>query len=879
MRRAPLVFAILSLLGPAVLAGDFRASIPPGLERAWIGPEFWTNPLQDWRIADGRIECTVAAPNRSVHLLTREVAAPGDLRMKVRLGFPGLADARAKAGTSKEPGWAGFRIGARGRFFDYRDTAVRGDGWHVGLTEDGVLFVEHPESDYRREGSVVLGAKPDEGIEIRVEVTTDEADGHLSLTLSAVGPASAPRPESLTLEDAFIEPGDLVGGIALVSSFPASEGRSRPGAWFSDWTVSGSKVVAHEDRAFGPILFSMYTLDRDLLKMTAQMPPLSDKDGRSVRLEIREPAESGEEKWKEVASAPIDPLARTATLRVEGWDTARDVTYRLVHESVGPDGALVAHHRDGTVRKDPRDAEEFVVAVFTGNHDLGFPHGDLVSAVAAHDPDFLFFSGDQIYEGVGGFGHTRSPLEIATLDYLRKWYLFGWAFGDLLRNRPAVAIPDDHDVYHGNLWGAGGKAVDPGGSGADQQDSGGYRMPPEWVRMVERTQTSHLPDPFDPRPVEQGIGVYFCEIVYGGLGFAVVEDRKFKSAPKPLLPDAKVWNGWPQNPGFDAKKSADVPGAVLLGDRQLAFLRAWARDWSGGAWMKVVLSQTLFSNVATIPEDATSGSAIPRLPIPETGAYPEGQKIAADMDSNGWPPSGRNRALREMRRAFALHLAGDQHLGSTIRYGIDDWDDAGYALCVPSVSNYWPRRWYPDPGVAKGREPGAPLYTGRFEDGFGNKMTVHAVANPSRSGREPAEIYDRSSGYGIVRFRRAGRAVTIECWPRGVDPSSAGAKPFPGWPIRIRQLDNYAREPYGTLRPIVVEGLIDPVVEVISEPGGETLYTLRIEGTEFRPPVFGPGLHRVRVGDPDADRWTTVGGLEPLTGDEAAEAEPIRLRF
>ena len=38
----------------------------------------------------------------------------------------------------------------------------------------------------------------------------------------------------------------------------------------------------------------------------------------------------------------------------------------------------------------------------------------------------------------------------------------------------------------------------------------------------------------------------------------------------------------------------------------------------------------------------------------------EGYKLAADCDSNGWPQSGRNRALREMRKGFALHLAGDQ---------------------------------------------------------------------------------------------------------------------------------------------------------------------------------------------------------------------------
>ena len=29
-------------------------------ERVWIGPEYWANPMQDWRLANGRIENIVA---------------------------------------------------------------------------------------------------------------------------------------------------------------------------------------------------------------------------------------------------------------------------------------------------------------------------------------------------------------------------------------------------------------------------------------------------------------------------------------------------------------------------------------------------------------------------------------------------------------------------------------------------------------------------------------------------------------------------------------------------------------------------------------------------------------------------------------------------
>jgi hypothetical protein len=63
--------------------------------------------------------------------------------------------------------------------------------------------------------------------------------------------------------------------------------------------------------------------------------------------------------------------------------------------------------------------------------------------------------------------------------------------------------------------------------------------------------------------------------------------------------------------------------------------------------------------------------------------YCEDEAPVADHDSNGWPQTPRNQALRAMRRARAVHISGDQHLGSTIQYGIENWNDASWAICVP----------------------------------------------------------------------------------------------------------------------------------------------------------------------------------------------------
>ena len=126
----------------------------------------------------------------------------------------------------------------------------------------------------------------------------------------------------------------MKGGLALVASYgktpdmPAqrppnvySPWGSKPGTqrkgnvnfWFADWKISGSKVKKYPERIFGPILFSQYTLSKGILKITAQMAPVGEQDGKTVELQIK-----NENKWQSVGSAEIDALARTAEFKVRG---------------------------------------------------------------------------------------------------------------------------------------------------------------------------------------------------------------------------------------------------------------------------------------------------------------------------------------------------------------------------------------------------------------------------------------------------------------------------------------------------------------------------------------------------------------------------------
>lgn len=300
----------------------------------------------------------------------------------------------------------------------------------------------------------------------------------------------------------------------------------------------------------------------------------------------------------------------------------------------------------------------------------------------------------------------------------------------------------DHDMYHGNIWGCGGRPTNPAAAAvtAEQdtvkynnyaaQDSGGYKMAPRWVNMVQRAQTSHLPDPFDPTPVLQGITTYYTDVRWGGVSFAILEDRKWKSAPKVQLPGANSVNGFPLNPDWDAATQSNAPDAELLGQWQLEFLEYWAADRSGGTWMKFAVSQTPFGCLHTEPTGIDTDDHDPDERIPPAGAYLEGDHLVADHDSGAWPQHGRNAAILKWRKGFAAHLCGDQHLGAASHYGVYGYSDGVYSLCTPVISNVWLRRWYP-PHRASNALPGRPG-TGDHLDAFGNRMTVFEVANPAR---------------------------------------------------------------------------------------------------------------------------------------------------
>ena len=549
-----------------------------------------------------------------------------------------------------------------------------------------------------------------------------------------------------------------------------------------------SKIVrAKQDR----ICFALYTVHNNTLKLTAQFYPIQQYDPFTASLQIKK-----DTTWETVQDADIEYPGYTAHFRIENWDDNQEKTYRVAYHNKA--------FYEGIIRQNPVHKEEIIMAAFScwsiyERHGGQEPAQDILDNLQKLKPDVLFFAGDQVYDHSDHYGY---------------WLKFGESFGEIIRNTPTITIPDDHDIGQGNLWGNGGKKIN-NRNGRE----GGYYMPVSYIKEVEQAQTSHLPDPYDPTPIERGIGVYYTNLTWGGINFAIIEDRKFKSGPDRVLPRGRV----------EDTRTLDVLGATLLGQRQLDFLEDWTTDWTDTE-MKAVLSQTIFANIAT------------HSPTRD-------RKIIYSLDSNGWPQSGRNKALGVIRKSFACMIGGDQHLGSVVHHGIEDWDNAGYAFAVPATANYWLRWWKPDhPG--KNRKSGSPDYTGEYKDAFQNRITVHAVANPSHEDNTPKEdlLNGRAAGYGIIRFNKRLREITYECWSRNVDMFAPGSKPYDGWPVTFSQTDNFLIKD-GYELPTLQISQPDQVVTVRDFYTGEVVSSLRIKGMEYKPLVLHPGKYTIDVGE------------------------------
>ncbi|MEM1083113.1 MAG: alkaline phosphatase D family protein [Verrucomicrobiota bacterium] len=726
-------------------------------DRVWLGGDYWANPMEDWCIRDGAAECLSVGGKRNVHSLTHEITGKeGAFSMSVRL---------ERVAFGGKDGGAGLRIGTRSEINEYRSSCFTQNGLVAGIAD----------------GEMVLGPK--------TRPLPEKADpGDIELRLSG---RSSGETATLVFELAMPESGEvlakldhqvpaesLLGNVSIISNFKGSP-ETRPGDaaeaagsryCFRDWKLEGDLFTVRPERRFGPILWSMYALSDSrsdegfVLKLSVLTGPMGGRDEQEVELQVKRDGE-----WKTIGRERLDPDAWIATFRVANWEAGVATPFRAVYREKHRDGSVTPDIWKGTITANP-SGRPLRMAAMTCQNDYGFPYEPVAENVAKLKPDIVFFSGDQIYESHGGFGFLRTPADLAILNYLRRFYQFGWAFREVMRDWPTLCLPDDHDVLQGNLWGEGGAKMknvekDPGASVL-----GGYVEPKRVVDVVHRTNVGHHPDPYDPTPVLQGIGTYYGDMVYGDVGFAILADRQWKSGPE--RGEVVVGKEYDRElPG----KTFDKPGLVLLGERQEAFLKQWADDWRGHR-LKAVLSQTLFASLAT------------HQPRPD-------RYLKFDFDSNSWPQTARNRAVEIMRPSMALHICGDTHLATLSQYGVKAQRDSNWAFCTPAIAAGWPRWWLPDEaGMPHESRPkhGLPN-TGGYLDAFENPVHVHAVGNPviGKSPDRYEKAHEKGSGFGFITFDTQAKTYLVESFRFQIDASDGKAgNQFPGWPVTIHQAEN-----------------------------------------------------------------------------------------
>ncbi|MFH1303171.1 MAG: alkaline phosphatase D family protein [Planctomycetota bacterium] len=718
-------------------------------DRVWLGEEFWANPMEDWRIVDGAAECQTTGGDRNIQLVTHQLTnVDAPFTMSVRV---------SQVEVKQQDGGVGFRVGVKSDINEYRSNCFAKGGIKAGVI-DGTLVLGNKQQKLNnpvdmKDCVLTLTGKPDDDkYSLTLTVSKTESDKPLA-TLTQTFPAQA-----------------VLGNVALVSNFDARFKRLIGARYrFTDWSVSGDAFTVSPEHKFGPILWSQYSLsdsrsdDGFVMKISALTGPLGEKDNKDVVLFIKQG-----DAWKSLGTAALDTDAWTATFRIPHWNEKETTPFKLVYREKQTDGTERITERTGIIRSNP-EGRPFKLGALTCQKDYGFPYEPVAKNLLKVDPDLLYFSGDQLYEDHGGFGLIRDPAEPAILNYLRKFYMHGWAFGEAMRDRPTICIPDDHDVFQGNIWGEGGMPMKEGTTSSN----GGYREPARMVNVVHKTCAAHHPDFYDPAPCKQDISVYFGDLVYGGVGFAILGDRQFKSGPE-HVDTGSGRADHVTDPNFDTSK-LDKPGLELLGERQEKFLEHWCADWRGHT-IKVLLSQTVFSGVAT-----------------HHGGF--NGYLKADLDAGSWPQTARNRTVRMLRKGMPLHINGDQHLTTLSQYGADAQRDGSWSFCTPAISAGYPRWWRPDEvGMPHANRPqhGLPN-TGEYLDGFGNQVYVYAVGNPE-PGTEKHRYdlaHQKGSGFGLVFIDPKEKTYTIHSYRFQIDATDGKASnEFPGWPVVIHQKEN-----------------------------------------------------------------------------------------
>ncbi|NQZ58664.1 MAG: hypothetical protein HRT88_14515, partial [Lentisphaeraceae bacterium] len=321
MKNLVILIFLLFLQSCSTAVVNFQSSWSNDHDRHWLSENFWGNRLQDWKVVDGKLTCVEERflGMRTVHLLKYNLdERNNDFSMTVDLGLLSKSDIAAD-------GSAGFLIGAGHGKMNTKAAAIihefHGNGFGIvaGITATGKLYIHDGEK-----GPYIKGAQ--EGVSgfsgVSMELTAVSQGEDYLLTLSAV---SADGTQLKAISAVF--PKERLRGNVGLFSHPGArtprgkkfKARRAAQYAFVNYKINGEKLSKTSASTVGAILSTQYTLSRDVMKLTAQLMPISEKDSSTCRLEIKK---SGE--WQQIAETKIVMPGFTAPFRVAKWNSNVD---------------------------------------------------------------------------------------------------------------------------------------------------------------------------------------------------------------------------------------------------------------------------------------------------------------------------------------------------------------------------------------------------------------------------------------------------------------------------------------------------------------------------------------------------------------------------
>lgn len=759
-------------------------SIP---NQPWLAYNFWQNSLNDWSVEDN---CVVGKPfypnNRTAHITSHSISNSDSslfIEFDIKLYEAVKNDSAAEFGILIGVGAPDLPQPTNNLIFK---TLSPAPCHFFGIKSNGDIILKDFQKDSLIESFQLDSTQ-------RAKIINELYNNGVTLSIgykekkklifnSSSGTNLTLKAASLMLSKFIINPivkSPPKGNIALRYN---SNTPYQKNVCFDNLKITGEGYTlnATNNGLIDPILSSFYTCTKDSLFFTAQLMPFKPDSNELFSLTI----------WPNNKSTysytgTFNSTSYQLRFRIKIPTGFKSFDYILKYRGNQSD---IWTSKTGIIKTQPTRKKPRIMALncngfsFYTDHllnykNLLYPYRQIEKGFNKFKPDVVTFLGDQIYESRPE--HPINSPEHQALDYIYKWNIWCYTFRNITKNQPTIILTDDHDVFQGNLWGNGGNRPIlnqneiPAYYGEHNydtwmQDNGGYILGSEFANLVIKSQTSHLPFPHQPKPSNEIVN-YYTSYEYGALNFAILEDKKFKSPPSKN--SFEVYNGFALKDSL-SPKDYNNPDLKLLGDDQLSFLTNWSENLRKRKAAKIILTQSAYVSLTTVP---LNYSALKDKPVKRDSSK---QKVSPDMDTNGWPKAGRDRALNALNQNNILFISGDQHLGAVIEV-FDSSQTPFTFFSVPAITNTWPRMWWPSNEHQNKNHP-----LGDYTDAFGNELTVKAIANPTKNAPEPSDFNYKSPGFGIIDINKKGTKAKLKAYPLFFDQKKRSTM-FPGWPVKV----------------------------------------------------------------------------------------------